>query len=275
MLLATLTSLALLAAPALLAPHDRFGLPACSGADREQADRSFFVLCHSSERKVPLWVGYELRPEHLQGDATRPSGFRRDQHLSTTGATDADYRHSGYSRGHMAPAADFVRSADAIRATFLLSNAVPQDQRVNAGVWAQLERSVRRVAAASEAIYVFTGPVFESEPRTIGPGRVAVPDQTWKVVLAIQGQAACMFAATVPNSANQGAPGEFLTTVDEVERRTGLDFFAALPDEIERDLESVTGHLCARPPVDEPSSCWSTQRSCRDRSYDPVHDRRP
>jgi hypothetical protein len=29
-----------------------------------------------------------------------------------------------------------------------------------------------------------------------------------------------------------------MTTVNEVERRTGLDFFSALPDEEERQLES-------------------------------------
>jgi hypothetical protein len=48
----------------LLAPaqHERFGVPACSGPDRELADRAVFVLCHSSGRKVPLWVGTNSRP---------------------------------------------------------------------------------------------------------------------------------------------------------------------------------------------------------------------
>jgi endonuclease G len=230
-------------APVLLAQHDRFGLPACSGEDRELADRSFFVLCHSSELKVPLWVGHELTPERLTRVASRPVRFRRDAHLSGPAAVDADYRNSGFSRGHMAPAADFAWSDDAVRATFVLSNVVPQKQRVNAGVWAQLERVVRRIAADSDAVYIFTGPLFDSAPETIGRGRVAVPSHTFKVVLTIRGDQKSMLAAIVPNDdATGGSLHRFLTTVDQVERRTGLDFFADLPDDQERQLESAHPH---------------------------------
>jgi len=33
---------------------------------------------------------------------------------------------------------------------------------VNAGAWAQLETAVRRLAAHSDAVYIFTGPIFDS-----------------------------------------------------------------------------------------------------------------
>jgi endonuclease G len=139
----------------------------------------------------------------------------------------------------MAPAADFAWSDDAMRATFVLSNAVPQRQSVNAGVWAVLERAVRGLAADSDAAYVFTGPLFESASETIGPGRVAVPSHTYKVILVIEGEDKWMYAAIVPNADVAAASlGDLMTTVDEVESRTGLDFFSALPDELERQLES-------------------------------------
>jgi DNA/RNA non-specific endonuclease len=142
-------TLLLVVALDLFAQHDRFGIPACSGTTQEFADRSFFVICHSSSQKVPLWVGYELTPEQLKSAATRPAHFRHDPDLSSPGAYDSDYKNSGYSRGHMAPAADFAFSQASIRSTFLLSNAVPQRQAVNQGRWAQLETAVRRIAAAS------------------------------------------------------------------------------------------------------------------------------
>ena len=96
----------------LAAQHDRVGIPACSGPAREFADRSFFVICHSSDRKVPLWVGYELTPEHLERAAARPAHFRHDPDLSGASAYASDYKNSGYSRG---------------------SNAVPQRQSVIQG----------------------------------------------------------------------------------------------------------------------------------------------
>jgi endonuclease G len=204
------------------AQHDRFGLPDCAGAEREFADRAFFVLCHTIR------------------NATRPSGFRRDAGLSNPGAADADYRGSGYSRGHLAPAADFLWSDDAVRSTFLLSNAVPQNHQVNVGVWAQLERLIRRMAAASDAVYIFSGPLFESAQQTIGGGRIAVPSHTFKVALLVTGDERRMIAAIVPNSDIRGSRlDEFIASVDEVERRTGLDFFAALADDEEEQLESA------------------------------------
>ena len=233
---------ALFLASILLLPaqQDRFGNPACFGMDQELADRTFFLLCHSSSHKVPLWVGYELKPEHLHRRAARPSHFRHDRELTGAGSVDNDYKHSGFSRGHMAPAGDFAWSDQSIRATFLLSNAVPQLQGVNAGVWSQLEAAVRRIAADSDAAYVFTGPIFDSgNTEVIGANHVAVPSHTYKVILSLQPDRIIMYAAIVPNIADVSEPLDFYaTTVDEVERRTGFDFFPALEDTAELQLES-------------------------------------
>ena len=145
----------------------------------------------------------------------------------------------------MAPAADFAWSDQSIRATFLLSNAVPQLQRVNAGAWAQLEAAVRRIAAQSDAVYIFTGPLFDSEiTEVIGANHVAVPSHTYKVILAVQGDHLAMYAAIVPNSAAAIDPLDRYTTTDaDVERRTGLDFFAALDDTEEHRPESAVHQL--------------------------------
>lgn len=231
-------------AAALGAQPDRFGRPACAGADEEFADRTYFMLCHSASRKVPSWVGYEMKPEQLAGQARRPHHFRRDPALQHEGARDEDYRGSGYSRGHMAPAADFGWSAEALRATFVLSNAVPQVQSVNAGSWARLERAVRRLGTDADVVYVFSGPVFEGPAEVIGEGRVAVPSSFFKVVLVVKDGTRRMYAAIVPNGESGGGPVErFLTTVEEVERRTGLDFFGGLEPAEQRALESAKASL--------------------------------
>jgi endonuclease G len=206
------------------------------------------MLCHSSSRKVPVWVAHELRREQLGPVFARPRRFRSDRGLASAGASDADYRNSGFSRGHMAPVADFAWSEDAIRATFVLPNAVPQKQQVNASVRAHVEPAVRRLAARADAVYVITGPIFDSEnPRVIGEGGVAVPDATFKVVLALDGNRRTMYAAIVANADGlSGGLTQFATSVDEVERRTGLDFFAELDDAEEQELEATVQQLPGR-----------------------------
>ena len=226
----------LLLASAAAAQKAPFGSPHCAG---EAAGRVYFFLCHSPANKAPLWVGYTLTAAQLEGPAPRPSRFRQDTELLSPGATDHDFRFSGYHRGHLAPSADFRFSDAAIRSTFVLSNAVPQKPSVNMGRWAAAEAAVRRLAKHADQVYVFTGTLFEGEIERIGDGRVAVPSHTYKVILAVHGRARTMYAILVPNQDHLRAPlHEFSVTVDEVEKRSGLDFFRELEDDQEEPLES-------------------------------------
>lgn len=228
--------------------------PACNAPHLEPVQYAHFALCHDSERKVPIWVAYQLTPAQVQPvSETQPRPrFRRDSNLVLPAATDADYRNTPYTRGHMAPAADFAFSEKARRATFVLSNAAPQTPSLNLGRWSQLEAAVRRIAADSDSITVVTGPIFDPsvDPQFIGSNRVAIPTHFFKVVLATRGHQRTAYAAILPNSTNKLAElTAYATTVDEVERRTGLDFFSFLPDLEETALESESPSFIASLPA--------------------------
>ncbi len=146
--------------PALLSTQpDRFSLPACSGPGRELADRVFFLLCHDASLKVSRWTAHVLERGHSGEDsgAARPHGFQVDSGLAGPVARNADYRSSGYSRGHLVPAGDLAWSGVAVRTTFLLSNAVPQKQAMNSGMWRRLEAAVREISDCSDAVYYLRG----------------------------------------------------------------------------------------------------------------------
>ncbi|MFN7920228.1 MAG: DNA/RNA non-specific endonuclease [Bryobacteraceae bacterium] len=236
--------LLVLAAHTLLAQPDRFGLPACELPGQELAIRSAFVLCHSGSLRVPMWTAYEITPERLNGQAQRPRHFRRDRALAQPGASDADYRNSGLSRGHMVPAADVAWSEEALRDSFLLSNAVPQNAALNSGKWRVLEGAVRKLAAGADFVLVFTGPVFCPDDARIGVNQVAVPCQLFKVAVAGRGQALHTFAAILPNDHNPAEPlAHFACSIAEVERRTGLDFLGALSGAEQAALEHTAEPL--------------------------------
>jgi len=124
--------------------------------------------------------------------------------------------------------------------TFLLSNAAPQTPSLNLGKMRQIENLIRTLAASSDSVTVITGTLFESPtPETIGLNQVAVPTHFYKAILIHRNGQHSMLAAIVPNATRITAPlSHFLTTVDEVERRSALDLFSSLPDAEEAALEA-------------------------------------
>ncbi len=238
-------------APAVLGAHLRFGNPGAAAVPEQQRRllrKEHFVIQHHGGWKVPLWVAYHLTHENLEGTTGRTDDFRLDAELAPEDRSElADYRHSGYDRGHMAPAASFKRSRLAMSRTFLLSNMAPQRPNLNRRIWARLEGQVRELARGHGSIWVITGALSIdadssriAPPDSIGPGRVAVPTHFYKVILCEHETGGReMFAFVMPNSLDPvpGRPRDFIVSVDHVERLSGLDFFSLLEDQEEDRLE--------------------------------------
>nr|WP_306425681.1 DNA/RNA non-specific endonuclease [Achromobacter xylosoxidans] len=145
---------------------------------------SAFAILHDGQTKTPVFVAERLNRQML----TQAQGMRRtDKFYAEARLPRAeraeldDYRGSGYSRGHMAPAGD-MSTPEAMAQSFSLANMVPQDQIHNGGAWSSIEQDTRKyVMRAAGDVYVFTGPVYADKPKTIGAG-VAVPTYIYKVV---------------------------------------------------------------------------------------------
>lgn len=238
----------LLVLPALSgADHLKYGKPACAGP---VLDKKYFVLCYDPDRKTPRWVGYALTRDDVgAAKAMREDlGFHPDPALPKKArAENADYVKSGYDKGHMAPAADFKRSAAAIKSTFVLTNAVPQRHGANGGLWKRLEAAVRGLPKSDGDVWVISGPLFAggNPLRHIGKNRVAVPTHTFKVVLCVKRNGAKeMFAAILPNIQKpKGKLADYTVSVNEVEKLANLDFFSALPWQEQVALEQRVREL--------------------------------
>ncbi len=199
-----------------------------------------FTVSFNKDYHMPNWVAWELtRQEASANEVTREKGtFMADPDVP--GCPDlADYKSSGYDRGHMCPAGDMKWSADAMQACFFLTNMCPQDNALNTGAWNSLETKCRNWAVRDSAIIIICGPVLSDKlPRTIGPNRVPVPERFFKVVLApfanpVRGIGFIMANGKVPGGMQAAA-----VSIDEVEEITGFDFFASLPDDIENKIEA-------------------------------------
>ena len=202
-------------------------------------DRPGYALGYIEYHEQAAFVIYKLTArEALTKEAQRTNRFRRDPEIPTGSATTADYRRSGYDRGHLAPAADMAFSGQTMADSFFYSNMSPQKPAFNRGIWKELEALVRDFAITERKIVVVTGPILPKEPQiTIGPNKVTVPTHYYKVIYDLTPPQK-MIAFILPNEGSNKALQEFAVTVDAVEKVTGLDFFSKVPKEKQERLES-------------------------------------
>ena len=183
---------------------------------------------------------YRLTKEEvLSRRASRLDGFYPDPEIRTGSATLEDYRGSGYDWGHLAPAGDMHSSEKTMAESFSMANMSPQAPAFNRGIWSKLEQVVSRFAYSEGSVFVVTGPVFvdDEDAKTIGPNQVRVPEFFYKVVYD-ETPPCKMIAFILPNMGSKKDVRDFVVSVDDVEEATGLDFFSALPQEVQRELES-------------------------------------
>lgn len=226
--------------------------------------------------RVPHWVAQELRkwapPEDEREDdaswclntlKNRPGWFT-DLNLFASGVApkDESYKHSGYDRGHMAMKLLVERlDQDAAYNTHTLLNAIPQRPKFNRGIWLDLEYLTGAWAQNYDQIWIIQGPVFY-DLKTLawigdeGERKVAVPEAVFKIVIrdktedekgrarSRDKEAPEVLAFLYP----QLGPGyfgprdefrheRFLTTIDEIEDMTDLDFKTHGNPSIEKRLE--------------------------------------
>ena len=121
-----------------------------------------------------------------------------------------------------------------------MTNICPQNHDLNMNAWNDLEKHCRSWVRNYGTIYICCGPIFDTElPKTIGRRKgmkIAVPDRFFKVVLML-GRRSKAIGFIYPNRAGDGDLRDYAVSVDEVERQTGIDFFAQLDDQQEKHLE--------------------------------------
>jgi endonuclease G len=218
-----------------------FGLP--HNADQMLCKRAFLVG-YSSKTKTPVWtierMGRGRIPISKGGEL---GSFAEDAEVSP-GARSvlSDYEGSGYDRGHLVAAGNHVDDPVTLAETYLLSNIAPQvGPGFNRGIWRTLEEAVRNYAQCTSDLFIVTGVYFAEDyatMKTIGDGRVGVPLGFYKVLL--EPSAGRMIAFLAKNQPYSGARlASLVTSVDEVERISGQDFFDRLPMSVSTPTESL------------------------------------
>ncbi|MBQ2051884.1 MAG: DNA/RNA non-specific endonuclease [Paludibacteraceae bacterium] len=214
------------------------------GVSSQVLVREGYVTSYNKDTRLPNWVAWRLTKERMESSVSgidrKMFDFHRDDEVENpVEKYDYHYKQTGYERGHMCPYADCKWSMKAADETFLMTNICPQGEELNNGrAWKSLERKCRKWAADGLGdIYIVTGPIVSRDCETIGSG-IAVPKAFYKVVLRFDGKRAEAFGVMYRN-VEGGRIQSSIHSIDGIERLTKLDFFSALPDVVEKRVESA------------------------------------
>lgn len=210
------------------------------GVPEQMLRRAGYTASYNKTTKLPNWVAWHLTADRTTGPAKRSGvDFLADMDVPAPRAEDSDYYGSGYDRGHMCPAADNKYSEKAMEESFLFTNMCPQNGNLNRGDWNEMEQACRRWAKEYGGVYIVCGPIlYKGKHKTIGKNKVVVPEAFFKVVLRT-GENPKAIGFIYKNAEGNRPKGDYVNTVDEVERITGIDFFTSLPDDVENKVEAT------------------------------------
>jgi endonuclease G len=242
-------------------PHLALGNPSNATKDERNADNFLiehpqFVLSYNRSRGTANWVAWHLS-KAWRGTAKRQNNFRPDTSIPSAWfrATTTHYTNSGFDRGHMCPSDDRDGSEEDNSATFLMTNIVPQAPKNNQETWRLLEEYCRRLADEGNEMYIYSG-VYGSggigsngQRSTLADGQITVPARIWKVIVVLPvgtndiariNANTRIIAVDTPNTqAVEEKPwGDYRVSVRDIERATGLNFFAGLPQALQNTIET-------------------------------------
>lgn len=216
-----------------------------------------YALSYNRERNIPNWASWQLNDRWL-GEAKRQDDFRVDPTLPQGWyqVRSSDYVKSGFDKGHVVSSEDRSRSAEDNLATFFMTNMVPQAPDNNRVVWSQFEAACRSLVKQGKELYIIGGSsgfggIGSNGERSVLNNKVVVPATVWKVVLVLDrpgiqpknvtASVSRTIAIVVPNQ--QGVKSkswkDYVTSVDEVEKLTGYDFFRNVPESVQKIIEAT------------------------------------
>ena len=229
-------------------------------------NRRNYTVCYSREQRAPLWVAAPVHRAY-KGDVKRVDNYDFDPTLTVNIQITLNRSYGDYTRGHMLGSGERTASREMNNQTFYVTNIAPQLRdgfNERGGAWNNLEYFVDRQLCA-DTLYVVTGAIYDDFTAPDGTNikarttvnkndnkRVGVPTAYYKALLrtksgrtgksVVECKASELKCAAfiIPHRSDVGhkPTAEDMISIKELERLTGVNFFANVPSAPESKAEA-------------------------------------
>ena len=230
-------------------------------------NRRNYTVCYSREQRAPLWVAAPVHRTY-KGDVKRVDNYDFDPTLPVNIQITLNRSYGDYTRGHMLGSGERTASREMNNQTFYVTNIAPQLRdgfNERGGAWNNLEYFVDRQLCA-DTLYVVTGAIYDDFTAPDGTNikarttvnkndnkRVGVPTayykallrtksgRTGKSVMECKASELKCAAFIIPHRSDVGHKPlvEDMISIKELERLTGVNFFANVPNAPESKAEAA------------------------------------
>lgn len=212
-------------------------------------------------QKGPRWSAYILTSALMQNSVPRYTADKRrgevqypfDPLIPSSLQWDYDWLtddNGSYDHGHLCPSADRRCDKESQFQTFYMSNMSPMFGPFNSGVWANIEGAVRKAASRyCDTLYVVKGGTIDAG--TYGGynliyhklhNGLVIPRYFYTAMFyRIRGKyyaIALWIDQFAYRNSNERNLAQFAISIDELEKRTGVDFFCNVPNAEEAKMET-------------------------------------
>ena len=229
-------------------------------------NRRNYTVCYSREQRAPLWVAAPVHRSY-KGDVKRVDNYDFDPTLPVNIQITLNRSYGDYTRGHMLGSGERTASREMNNQTFYVTNIAPQLREgfnERGGAWNNLEYFVDRQICA-DTLYVVTGAIYDDFTAPDGTNikarttvnkndnkRVGVPTAYYKALLRTKSgrtgksvmeckasELKCAaFIVAHRSDAGHKPTAEDMISIKELERLTGVNFFANVPNAPESKAEA-------------------------------------
>ncbi|EDV22535.1 uncharacterized protein TRIADDRAFT_58865 [Trichoplax adhaerens] len=234
-----------------------------------------YISGYSNIYHIPLFAGYFLSDKESTASPNKDTCYHRDIRLDIATQTSncSNYVNSSYEKGHLMPKSDVSFDVVTQSNSNMLSNIVPLHAAFKTGPWNYLEMLINKWSKKYGGIFVISGAMIKADHETVMSdpsywlngeiGSVAIPTHLYKIVVKCQDsdQVACNGSASnhkpcggklealsfiLPHSKSASPQChsavsqifEHVSSIADIEKLTGIDFFPELPAELQVQLEA-------------------------------------
>ena len=217
------------------------------------------------------WVAFSFDKTTCQDNVKRTDDWNVDPKLPVDMQVQpSQHKNDGFDRGHLCASEDRVYTLDANKQTFYFSNMSPQIADLNQGVWQKMEALVQSWGRSCttnkyDVVYVTKGGTmnellknYDGEGKKGADGHLPTTDKDGKTVHGLACPKYYFMAVLAEKDGGYQAIGllvehklghpkspsveqmqSYVVSIDELEKKTGIDFFCNLNDLEENIVESA------------------------------------